>query len=236
MTVPVTGCADDGGHALRVDTHEVVRMARRLHSVDGDRDGTVRAVLEADGEGGARGELTVELGLRRPRTDGTPGDQVGDELGAARASAIAPQSGARGAGSHTTSSGVIRRHAPVQWTCSDGDTLTHLIVSSSSHPTGMPISLMSLSSSLPILNPLLIWKLPSMSGSLIRPFHPTVVLGFSLRRVSALCKPDVQETGPPTPSRPSRPVIQVAKSFKSPSLRRRPSPPGCACLGGRCIA
>jgi hypothetical protein len=137
----------------------------------------------------------VELGFGRPRTDGTPGDQVGDELGAVDVLARAPQTGACGAGSHTSSSssGAMRRHEPdepVQWTCSDGETLTHLIVSSSSHPTGMPISLISLSSSLPILNPLLIWKLPSMSGSLIRPFHPTVVLGFSLRRVSALCKRD----------------------------------------------
>jgi hypothetical protein len=50
-----------------------------------------------------------------------------------------------------------------------------------------------------------------MSGSLIRPFHPTVVLGFSLRRVSALYKRNVQTIGPPTSSRPSRPVIHVVQ-------------------------
>lgn len=56
----------------------------------------------------------------------------------------------------------------------------HLMVSRSSQPTGMPMLLMSHRSSLAILKPLLIWKDPSMSGSLISPFHPTVVLGFSL--------------------------------------------------------
>ena len=41
----------------------------------------VRAVFEADGEGDATSELSVKLRLGRPRADGTPGDQVGDELG-----------------------------------------------------------------------------------------------------------------------------------------------------------
>jgi hypothetical protein len=92
VTIPITRRTDDRGHTLRVDTHEVVRVAGRLHSVDSDRDGTVRAVLEADGEGGTRSELAVELGFGGSRTDGTPGDQVGDELRAARASANTPRS------------------------------------------------------------------------------------------------------------------------------------------------
>lgn len=54
------------------------------------------------------------------------------------------------------------------------------MVSSSSQPTGRPEALMSHKSSRAILRPLLIWYDPSMSGSLIRPFQPTVVLGFSL--------------------------------------------------------
>jgi len=54
------------------------------------------------------------------------------------------------------------------------------MVSSSSHPTGRPVALISQSSSLAILKPLLIWYELSISGSLINPFHPTVVLGFSL--------------------------------------------------------
>jgi hypothetical protein len=32
VTVRITGRADDRGHTLRVDAHEVVRVARRLHS------------------------------------------------------------------------------------------------------------------------------------------------------------------------------------------------------------
>lgn len=66
---------------------------------------------------------------------------------------------------------------------------TYLMVSSSSHPTGIPISLISLNSSLAILNPLLIWKLPSISGSLISPFHPTVVLGFSKYALMTISNP-----------------------------------------------
>lgn len=42
---------------------------------------SVRAVLEADGEGHATGELAVQLRLSRARPDGAPGDEVGDELG-----------------------------------------------------------------------------------------------------------------------------------------------------------
>jgi hypothetical protein len=38
-----------------------VRVAARAHRIDGDGDAPVRAVLEADGEGHARGEFAVEL-------------------------------------------------------------------------------------------------------------------------------------------------------------------------------
>src|SRR5271156_3360588 len=46
-------------------------------------------------------------------------------------------------------------------------------------PTGTPIERSSLYNPLAVLNPLLIWKDPSISGSLMSPFQPTVVLGFS---------------------------------------------------------
>lgn len=38
MTVPVAGSPDDTGHALRVDTHETVRVGGGLHGVDGNTD------------------------------------------------------------------------------------------------------------------------------------------------------------------------------------------------------
>lgn len=52
---------DDRGDTLFGDAHEGVRIAARAHRVDGDGDAPVRAVLEADGEGHARGEFAVEL-------------------------------------------------------------------------------------------------------------------------------------------------------------------------------
>eukprot|EP00835_Amoeboradix_gromovi_P007132 NODE_1084_length_1364_cov_0.048221.p2 type:complete len:135 gc:universal NODE_1084_length_1364_cov_0.048221:80-484(+) len=53
------------------------------------------------------------------------------------------------------------------------------IVSKSSQATGIPISVKSCNNCLAIFRPLLILKLSLSSGSFIRPFHPTVVLGFS---------------------------------------------------------
>jgi hypothetical protein len=60
------------------------------------------------------------------------------------------------------------------------------MVSSSSLPTGTPISLRSFRSCLPILRPLLTLKEPSISGSLMRPFQPTVVRGFCKSSVRKL--------------------------------------------------
>lgn len=54
------------------------------------------------------------------------------------------------------------------------------MVSRSSEPTGSPRSVRSQRSWRAMRRPLLMWKLPSMSGSLMRPFQPTVVRGFSL--------------------------------------------------------
>ena len=51
--------------------------------------------------------------------------------------------------------------------------------SKNSVPVGMPKSAISLRSFLETLNPSLILKELSILGSLINPFHPIVVLGFS---------------------------------------------------------
>lgn len=52
------------------------------------------------------------------------------------------------------------------------------IVSKSSEPTGTPRSVRSQSSWRAVRSPLLILKVPLMSGSFISPFQPTVVRGF----------------------------------------------------------
>lgn len=55
-----------------------------------------------------------------------------------------------------------------------------LMVSNNSNPIGTPKSVKSQSNCLAMRRPLLILKEPSISGSLMRPFQPTVVRGFSL--------------------------------------------------------
>ena len=54
-----------------------------------------------------------------------------------------------------------------------------VIMSRNSVPAGMPIALMSSSSPRASRSPSLMSKLPSSRGSLISPFQPTVVRGFS---------------------------------------------------------
>lgn len=105
----------------------------------------------------------MELRFGGPSAYGSPCDQVGNELRA------------RDALDQMQVAHDLTRASAIEAMS------THLIVSSSSHPTGMPMSLRSHRSSRAILNPLLILNDPSISGSLISPFQPTVVRGFSLR-------------------------------------------------------
>ena len=76
----VTLGARDGREALLRDAHEVVPRRRAADGINGDRQVAVGAVLEADGEGQARGELAVQLGLGGAGADGADGDEVGEEL------------------------------------------------------------------------------------------------------------------------------------------------------------
>ncbi len=65
------------------------------------------------------------------------------------------------------------------------------MVSSISVMTGNPISVMSAKSWRDVRRPLLILKVLFRSGSLIRPFHPTLVLGFSrYARMTMQSSPD----------------------------------------------
>ena len=67
---------------------------------------------------------------------------------------------------------IMRRGGGGVRTC--GETVSNISLA-----IGIPNSVNCTNSCLEILKPLLIWKLSSISGSLINPFQPTVVLGFS---------------------------------------------------------
>lgn len=127
MTIWVSARSDDASHSLAIDAHKVVRVRSGLHSVNSDTDTSVGTVFETDGESGTRSEFSVELGFGRSGTDSSPGDAVGNELGA-----------------------VCQL---LKLLC---ELLAHEMVSSSSHPTGRPEALMSQSSSRAIFKPLLI--------------------------------------------------------------------------------
>lgn len=59
---------------------EVVRRLNRANGVNGNVKRAVGTVLETDGEGQTRGQLTVNLGLSGSGTDRTNGKTVGQEL------------------------------------------------------------------------------------------------------------------------------------------------------------
>lgn len=82
MTIWVSARSDNTSHSLTVDTHEIVGVGRGLHGVNGDTNTSVGTILESDREGGARSEFSVELRLGRSGSNRSPGDTVGDELGA----------------------------------------------------------------------------------------------------------------------------------------------------------
>lgn len=79
--IGVAARVDDAREAVLVDAQEAVAHAGRAHRVDGDLQAAVGAVLEADGEGDAAGQLAVDLRFGRARADGAPADQVGQVVG-----------------------------------------------------------------------------------------------------------------------------------------------------------
>lgn len=73
--------AGNGSQTLLGDAHEVVLGGGGADGVNSDTEVAVGAVLEADGEGQARGQLAVQLGFGGAGANGTDGDAVGEELG-----------------------------------------------------------------------------------------------------------------------------------------------------------
>mgnify|MGYP001599131660 CR=1 FL=1 len=71
-----------------------------------------------------------------------------------------------------------------------------LIVSSSSQPTGTPVWVMSARRVRAILSPLLMANEPSISGSLMSPFHPTVVRGCEQNRTGHKVSPHAPSPAP----------------------------------------
>lgn len=78
--VVVAGGAGNGSKTLLGDTHEVVGVGSGLDGVNGDGEGAVSTVLEANGERYTGGELTVELRLGCAGADSGYGETVGKEL------------------------------------------------------------------------------------------------------------------------------------------------------------
>lgn len=78
--VIIADSADNGDDARLGDGQEVVGVLDRANGVNGDAEGAIGAVLEADGEGQARGKLAVQLALGRPGAHGTHAQQIGQEL------------------------------------------------------------------------------------------------------------------------------------------------------------
>lgn len=78
--VLITSGTGDGRKALLGHTHEVVGARCRETGVDGNGEGAISAILEANGEGDTRGELTVELRFGSTGANSGEGETVGKEL------------------------------------------------------------------------------------------------------------------------------------------------------------
>lgn len=78
--VGVADGADNGDDTGLGDGEEVVGVLDRADGVDGDVEGAVGAVLEADGEGETGCQLAVDLRFSSACADGAHGETVGQEL------------------------------------------------------------------------------------------------------------------------------------------------------------
>jgi len=80
VDILVAGGFDDGSKTLLRNTHECVRVRSGFHSVNGNTDTSISAILKADRERDTRGELTVELGFGGTGTNGTPRNEISNVL------------------------------------------------------------------------------------------------------------------------------------------------------------
>lgn len=79
--VGVTDSADNRDDTGLGDRQEVVGVLNRANGINGNIERAVGTILESDGEGQTRGQLTVDLGLGCTGTDRTDGQTIGQELG-----------------------------------------------------------------------------------------------------------------------------------------------------------
>lgn len=140
MTITVPFRLHDTRQTSLRNTHKAMSVFGRSNRIDGDAHATIGPVLESDWEGDTRSEFSVELRLSCTGPNGSPGDEVGDKLWAV---------------SYQRSIPGQKYHA-----------ITHEMVSNSSEPTGIPISVISIISSRAMRKPLLILNELSRSGSL----------------------------------------------------------------------
>ena len=78
--VLITSCPGDGSQTLLCHTHEMMLGSGSTDSIDGDGQASIGTVLEANGEGETRGQLTMQLRFGGTSTNGTERNQIGEEL------------------------------------------------------------------------------------------------------------------------------------------------------------
>jgi len=80
MNVLVPVRLDDRSHPRFSHTHETMSMLSRPHGIDSHTGTSISPVLESDRERNPGSQLSVQLGLGGSGTDGSPRDEVRDEL------------------------------------------------------------------------------------------------------------------------------------------------------------
>lgn len=139
--------------------------------MDSGRVPSIGTVFEADGERDAGSEFAMELTFGCAGSDGTPGKHC---QGKGWVSEEVMDSGRT---HDRTGIGAVEQGRLGLGL--EGETVRTDVVSRSSWDTGTEREVISTRSCLAMRRPLFILKEPSISGSLMRPFHPTVVRGFS---------------------------------------------------------
>ena len=76
MAIGIASGLDDARRAILIDAEKTMRGARGPHGVDGSLHTAVGCIFKTHRHRESAGHLAVGLGLRRPRTDRRPADEV----------------------------------------------------------------------------------------------------------------------------------------------------------------